>query len=274
MKKVITTDISQTVGMPVKSGTLIHLQESFQNQFIGMTQGLISNYNSSLINIIFGVQNTGSGSSYIISAGWVSYNDELFEVDAANFTAAVGAVAVLDTTYFTATNADPVKFTDGNNYNVHAIRKILIVDGDSATAGYIDDFANLLQPIYKANTPTWFEVGQGGNPAFQNSWVNYDEPNFGRLRYSKDARGVVTITGAIKDGSISTANPVFTLPVGYRPLTRYAMVVVGSNTATGGDGFSTIIVFPNGDVTIRSNPSASWDLDSSFVALQVSFPTN
>lgn len=59
-------------------------------------------------------------------------------------------------------------------------------------------------------------VGSGGSePAFENSWVNYDTLVFYGVRYWKDHAGMVHVEGAVKNGVIG--NTVFQLPEGYRP---------------------------------------------------------
>jgi hypothetical protein len=94
--------------------------------------------------ILFGCVNTGTGLNYIISAGAIYYNGEVYLVDAITFTATAGQVAVANilTTQYNV-NADPVTFTNGQSYNVHNIQKIVF---SSAAAGSgIGDFSNLLQ---------------------------------------------------------------------------------------------------------------------------------
>lgn len=63
-------------------------------------------------------------------------------------------------------------------------------------------------------------VGQTGQPAFQNSWVNFDAgspPPAGVGRHAAFARrgGLVVLSGVIKTGASGTT--AFTLPVGFRP---------------------------------------------------------
>jgi hypothetical protein len=58
----------------------------------------------------------------------------------------------------------------------------------------------------------WHYVDSAGEPAFENSWVNY--PTEIPLRFKKLMDGRVHVQGTVKDGVGTT---VFTLPVGYRP---------------------------------------------------------
>lgn len=80
--------------------------------------------------------------------------------------------------------------------------------------------------------PTWHYVGTAGEPAFQNSWVNFTAVanDWTNVRFSIDAQGWVTIEGLAKNGTL-TGNPIiFTLPVGYRPSTFHQFVgIAGAN---------------------------------------------
>lgn len=62
---------------------------------------------------------------------------------------------------------------------------------------------------------TWHSVGAAGEPAFANSWVNFDTANYGSAGFRKYPDGRVRLRGLIKSGTIPAG--VFTLPVGYRP---------------------------------------------------------
>jgi hypothetical protein len=71
---------------------------------------------------------------------------------------------------------------------------------------------------------TLHKVGAAGEPAFQNSWVHYDNggpaPGGGTMRdaaFRKDPLGKVSVYGVVRSGATGTT--VFTLPVGYRPTT-------------------------------------------------------
>lgn len=71
----------------------------------------------------------------------------------------------------------------------------------------------LSRKYMKIETPN--VVAAAGQPAFQNSWVNYDAATFRGARYWKDPMGIVWVEGLIKSGTIGTT--VFEFPAGYRP---------------------------------------------------------
>jgi hypothetical protein len=66
------------------------------------------------------------------------------------FNVSATPVVVLQTLYSnTGANADPITFTDSNAYNVLQTRRLAVVDGSSATSGYICDFSSLITLPYE-----------------------------------------------------------------------------------------------------------------------------
>jgi hypothetical protein len=148
MKKIDESAISGTVGMPIKSGVLSFLQDAYRDMG-EMLMGVYSAANlypdtANYPYILRGVYQTVSGSSYSSTAGFIRYNGELFYVPATSFT--FGATPVLCINIANnniAANADPVLFTDGNSRNVLQTRIMQVVDGSSATAGYVAAIASV-----------------------------------------------------------------------------------------------------------------------------------
>jgi hypothetical protein len=151
MRKLDTSAVTTTVGLPLKAGSLVHLQLAYQEAISALGQALAgSAYNPGKVYVLSGCVNSGSGNNYNISAGSIFYNGEVYLVDAASFTisganVAVGVVPNPPTvttglTYFSDVIADPVQFTDGVNRNVHQIRKCVIQPGlsGSGAANFLD----------------------------------------------------------------------------------------------------------------------------------------
>lgn len=88
----------------------------------------------------------------------------------------------------------------------------------------------------------WNKIGQAGEPAFQNSWINYGS-GYDVVSYMRDAAGFVHLRGAATGGSTGTV--IFTLPINYRPLTRVAMT-----TQAIGSGFGSTVIETNGNVAL------------------------
>ena len=77
----------------------------------------------------------------------------------------------------------------------------------------------------------WHFVGEAGEPAFEDSWVNYGSP-YENASYMKDSMGFVHVRGFVKSGTVGTSATIFTLPAGYRPSDRILMATQ-SNSALG-----------------------------------------
>jgi hypothetical protein len=157
MKKIDLSFISTTAGLPVKSGVLAHLQESYQEMMAGLARLMIGpEYDATKIYILRGCLNTGSGLTYVISDGVVFYAGEVYLVDAASFVSPGGQLAVgkLVVTFATGATGDPIQFTDGSSHSVLQIRKIAIssdVTGAGVTGNSNSDFANWL-PVNRVKT--------------------------------------------------------------------------------------------------------------------------
>jgi len=151
MRKLKTSDITTSVAMPIKSGTLEHLQFAYQEAFSSIAKSIIYGtlYDAAVGYILHGCINSGTGSNYIISPGAIFFNGEIYQVPAATFTISGSNVAVgtITTTQFSAGNADPVNFTDGNAYYVHDIRQIVFDAGLSGSGDV--NFVSCVDSRYK-----------------------------------------------------------------------------------------------------------------------------
>lgn len=78
------------------------------------------------------------------------------------------------------------------------------------------------------NRPRWTVVGAGSNPAFENSWVQYNSGGYADVAYYLDPNGFVHLRGLCKSGTMGTA--IFTLPAGYQPAYKH-LFAAASNTA-------------------------------------------
>jgi hypothetical protein len=99
------------------------------------------------------------------------------------------------------------------------------------------------------NLDAWHSVGNAGEPAFQNSWVNYGG-SYQTAGFRKDPFGRVYLKGLIKGGANATV--AFTLPVGYRP-PKYIHMAAASN-----DAYATVRVDSTGTVQIGNPANTAW----------------
>lgn len=111
----------------------------------------------------------------------------------------------------------------------------------------------------------WHYVGRAGEPAFQSSWVNYQDPWVAPgiwlpARFCR-RNGITHIEGLVKGG---TAGVIFTIPAGYRP----------------GSGTSDAILFPADsggshgrlDVTGAGSVFAQTVPSNGYFGINVSYP--
>lgn len=142
MRKIDETKITSDKSMFFKQGTWTHLQKAYQEPITESIKAMIgSGYDATKMYVLNGCVNSGSGSSFVISAGSVFYGGEVYLVDATTFTTSGGNVAVgtiTTTNNTTDYSADPCEFSDGSLENVHNIRKVVIAGGatGSGTKNY------------------------------------------------------------------------------------------------------------------------------------------
>lgn len=244
-KVIKTSDINASVGMRFKSGHITWPQSGTSETFDDLLLNLYPDlYTTTVANILWGAVNSGSGANYIISAG-AAVVPSLFtfakvRIPATTFTAAIGAVCVLVTTYPSVSSAgDPTTFSDGSTHDTLQLTELHVVDGNASTPGYVCDYSAVV-----FLNGAWKTVGATGQPAFANSWVNYGGANqvmqFRKIGKKVYARGV------LKDGTFSAT--VFTLPSGFRPLSQ--QVFPGSNGGYTAQGASYIQVDTSGNVKV------------------------
>jgi hypothetical protein len=161
MKKLITTDITGAVGMPLKSGTLDHLQSAYAEINEAVAKGTIQsqygiNFAPNKAYVLYGLEYTFSISpiSWVFSEGAVWYNGEVFLVPAKTFGSVSGSWYLqIQESFFTGTNADPVEFTDAVNRNVHRVRTMELFRGATPPdANLVIDYDNrITSPVQYIN---------------------------------------------------------------------------------------------------------------------------
>jgi len=147
MRKLDTSSASTSVSQPLKAGSVQHLQLAYQEALNALALNLIGpTYQTNVVYVLFGCVNSGSGSTFNMSAGAVFYNGEIFLVDATTFTLTGSNVPLSNivTSYFVDASADPTIFSDASSHNVHQIRKVVISQGVSGSST-LGDFSTFLQ---------------------------------------------------------------------------------------------------------------------------------
>jgi hypothetical protein len=205
MKNLLTNSISTSVGFPVKSGTLDFLQTASSEMLNALGRSIIGrDYSTSIPYALYGCNNTGSGSSYVIQEGAILWDGVLYLVPAVSFTLTGGnSVFVAKTQSYVTTNADPVTFTDGVQRYVHSDTKMSVYQSaliPSPTQGFsYGTLEYAIQPKAKVLIAT----------------TNYLDS---AILYYRNRDGITMFHGYIQCGASATINQtIVTLPAGYVP---------------------------------------------------------
>ncbi len=83
------------------------------------------------------------------------------------------------------------------------------------------------QPNASGGMGPWHTVGDTGEPAFLNSWVNFGGSNQ-PAQFRVSSSGIVYMRGLVKNGTINT--PMFTLPALYRPPFPVRVIIQSNGT--------------------------------------------
>ncbi|MAX24342.1 MAG: hypothetical protein CMJ19_07545 [Phycisphaeraceae bacterium] len=207
MKKLDLSNIQEGVRRAkLPKQTFEHLQESYEE----ITQALLKTLtiDPDEITILDGAVVTEDGQDYDVTAGWVAYQNEVFQVDVAAFTAPGGETAVWNivTTYIAE---DPIQYDDGSTHNTHPIRKMVLQSGVSGSG--IKDW----DEVRSLNSTGWLECPLASGAG-------------GKLLYRKNIDNTVTIRSKLL-GVGGVSNPfslIATLPVGYRPFDGQAWIPI------------------------------------------------
>lgn len=103
----------------------------------------------------------------------------------------------------------------------------------------------------------WHYVGDSGEPAFANSWLNFDSTaaTIQRARFRLEG-DVVRVEGLVKSGTLA-AN-IFVLPTGYRPPKNLYLPTIGS------PAFALMEVHSDGGVYASTGNNAYYSINCTF----------
>lgn len=118
------------------------------------------------------------------------------------------------------------------------------------------------------STPPVRAVGGTGQPAFANSWVNFNTSTDSAAGFWIEPGGRVYLVGNVKTGTPGSTSAIFTLPSGYRPSLRMNYAV-DSNGAFGRARIET-----DGDVIAAAGSTTHFSIDGiQFIATSPASPT-
>jgi hypothetical protein len=146
MRKVDPQFISNTAGQPFTQGTWQHLQAAYTEALDAMAKSVIGpGYDPTKYYVLYGCKNIGTSTVPNITAGAIFFNGEIYLVSAftATLTGSNVVVGNITQSFFSASNADPLPFTDGSTHNVHVINTIVFSQGLTGSGSV--DYLNLMQ---------------------------------------------------------------------------------------------------------------------------------
>jgi len=201
MKKIKTTDITAAVGMPFKSGSLEHLQSAYSECLDSVVKLILGEgYLTTKVYILYGCESVTLDTTWTITTGAVFYNGEIYLVPSASFSVSGSNVPVgnIVTSFFSATNADPVQFTNSANLNVHEIRQIIISSGTSGsgTANFLDFVPTYWKWVEKY-TPTQSAITVGSGTITRTTVQYRKNGNIMHMSYYVESLGITPSSGQI-----------------------------------------------------------------------------
>jgi len=272
MNTRLTTNETATIWSVDAIEDMAFIQASTKEAFANTVIGRIGNtYSTSVMYILFGCVNTSTGSNYIISAGAVFFNGEIYTVDAVTFTAASTAVATVTDT----SNGDIRLFSDNTTKPVTRIRKVVIANGVSGSGD--SDFSNFFvirkNSAYANLAPFSKSIGTGtsaatlGLPASSTTYIIVSDvdglinttsgaltPKVGLYKLSLTLFGVTNVNTGMsfylyKNGTLFAplVSLTFTSPnTSIVSITNYAIQSNGTDTYT-------IVLTCGGPATVNGN---------------------
>lgn len=212
----------------------------------------LNTYNNTKVVILSGIDLVNSsGTTWDWVDGFVWIDGEIYKVDAGTITLTTGSLewSIVES----ADSNGTVLYENSATNDTYLIRRAKLIEVGSVGAythslayKYCDLIVKMVNDKSLTNE-SWKEVGVSPNPSYQ---TGYSNTSGFPLRFRKDKLGRVCIAGYVTNPTFSGSTLIFTLPVGYRPLTRqYVMsrFIYQSDVTP-----SPISIDPNGEVRVVS----------------------
>jgi hypothetical protein len=278
MKFLSTTYSSSVSYQPLSAPSLEFVQNGTKELALNLAKSIIETTNGpfapaslSVPYVLWGCVAINFFGSYIISAGAILYQGEVYTVPIYSTTLGTGIFNAHITT-FNSPSLDPTQFSDFATHNVHNDRYISWTQDSAYVAVGPNDFP-FTSLSYTTDVPSQITTEILAASASMTSYVNYSgwaTPtilngwNNGTLvRLAKSDRGDVTMQGLVNiSGSAPTSDIFMTLPSFAKPSRDLYIPSFGFDAATG-DYHSFTIKFSStsGNAEIQSvtgfSPTAS-----------------
>jgi hypothetical protein len=176
-----------------------------------------------------------------------------------------------------STKETTITWKDGINGTVADSKKLAGQDasaylGANQKAADSDKLDNKDSSDFAPNAAEpWHEVGQTGEPPFQNGWQDLGDGRTAPAAFFKDPWGIVHLRGTVQSGS--TGGPIFTLPCGYGPDKdqNFAVVSYGANASNVGIVDVVFLTPRCADGTYRAQVNATQSSATALSLNDVSF---
>lgn len=251
MKEILTTAISNTVGLPLLGRTIDFIRDNVKEQTTSLAYSELNGSNDSLPIVLYGCIGTYStvgftNDTYTITKGAILYQGEIYQVPAMVATRAnIGETIVFRIDSTTFQEGEPTLYTDGASRNTNLDRTIKIYNG--ATGSGIVDAVNLKHYCYDE-----ILTFTGGVGAFQ-------------LRFIKKGN-IITVqdynTSDSGPGTLTEKMPIWARPVkdiGFMTHYPYA-----SGSFLNG---SHVVFKANGDIILGANESSGHSILLTYVSI-------
>lgn len=239
MKRIKITDIVTGAAAKIKSGSLQHLQDISASIGYELAKSIIgTTYDSSKVYILYGCENSGSGSNYTMSAGAIiDQNGEIVIIPAQSITITGANVLTFQyvNTPVSGTNYDPVSFFDGSTHNIHFDRTGVWANAASTGAA---DWVNMVR------------VNGSYSPTLTANYVTGSQMKVYRRANQVFFSGLV-----LSNGSAAVGDTITTLRSEDRPSVDRLLFVHANSTV---NGVTIRIVASTGAVKVDSVTGTPW----------------
>lgn len=136
MNRILTSNISDSAGLPILGRTLDFIQDSFVNQDLSLLYGQINKENTTDLLFIYGGIITLGVGTISITKGMVQYGNELYQVDAQTYTYTTLSNVGLNF-IDTWQSGEPTTYTDSVTRNTNRIRKLSFSESPLGGINYL-----------------------------------------------------------------------------------------------------------------------------------------
>src|ERR1700745_2800067 len=231
-KHILTT--WDSLGRPITTETWDHTYQAFYEPLAGIIIGMIESkfgvgsYDNTKVYIISGCQ---SDPFHNIASGYVFYNGEIYQSDAAILGSTSNVVAIMEPTFYSGVHPDPIVFADLSTHSVHQTLKCKFVLGSTGTGTFNggpsvnNDYNNFLVLQSFPSTVEARTTFNGDTVTFEISRsINYANPITGTL--------ILDTTGAVVGSKVIFYGTIPNTTVLSFSGTGFIVFNVGANVAT------------------------------------------